>query len=140
MANYIKLTWTNSCDLGKIYYAGGFTNKLFLDADIVAPDYNETEEGIENGSGVFIKTLEKLQKVNKFQCEAPEYLVDALKLLPFHDDVTISFTNGLYSSAIRNIKVDVEWLEESNKCTALVTVSFQQDDQVVKDNCCTALQ
>jgi hypothetical protein len=139
MANYIKLTWTNSCDLGTIYYAGGFENKLFLDAEIGAPDYEDVEEGEENDEGVFIKTLEKLQKVHKFQCYVPEYLADALKLLPLHDDVQIFYTNGLYSSAIRNIKVDVEWDSGSNECMALVTVSYQQDDQVVKDNCCTAL-
>ncbi len=139
MANYIKLTWKNSCDLGNIYYSGGFENKLFLDADIGAPDYNETEEGEENDAGIFVKTLEKLQKVNKFQCYAPEYLVDSLKLLPLHDDVRISFTNGLYSSQIRNIKVEVEWEDISNQCMALVTVLFEQDDQVVKDSCCTTL-
>lgn len=139
MANYIKLTWTNSCDLGNIYYSGGFENKIFLDALIGAPDFKELEEGEENDQGVFVKTLEKLQKINKFQCYVPEYLVDALKLMPLHDDVKIFYTNGLYSSQIRNIKVDVEWEDISNECMALVTVSFQQDDQVVKDNCCTTL-
>jgi hypothetical protein len=140
MANYIKLEWRNSCDIGRIYYQAGFSQHIFLDAGVGAPAYNQNfEEAGEDGNGVVILDYMKLEKVYKIQCYVPEYLLDALQLLSMHDDIMLSYTNGLFSSAIRNVVVDSEWAEESNQCMALATISFQMNDQVVKNSCCNNL-
>lgn len=139
MANYIKLEWWDTCDIGGIYYQDGFKNTVFLDTDIGRPDYNILEEGAENGDGVFIKDYSRLQKAPQIQCYVPEYLADALSLLPLHSNVRMTYTNGLYAGLVRNVSVNIEWDSENNDCMALVTISFQQDDQVVKTNCCDNL-
>lgn len=139
MANYIKLEWTNSCDLGGIYYQGGFTNKLFFDTNVGNPTYEEEIEEQYNGDGVLISTFQRLVKIYKFQVFVPEYIADALKLMQLHDTVTLTFLDGSYSGTIRNIKADISFEDISNDCMALATISFQQDDQVVKTNCCVSL-
>ncbi len=132
----IKLTWRNSCDLGGIYYGGDFENKLFLDTVIVKPEYTFEEEGVNNDEGSFIKDFESLVKTYKFEVVAPEYIANAMTLMALHDDVKI-FVPGLYMAQIRNIKVNVTWEDTFNDCMALIEVTFQQDDQVVKSACCT---
>ncbi len=139
MANYIKLEWNNSCDLGGIYYGGGFVNRYFFDANIGKPDYEYEIEEEFNGDGVLIATFQRLVKTYKFQVFVPEYVADALELMQLHDTITLTFLDGTYSSAIRNIKADISWEDMSNDCMAVATISFQQDDQVVKTNCCVPL-
>jgi hypothetical protein len=139
MANYVKLEWTNSCDLGGIYYQAGFENRLFFDANVGKPDYEEEIEEQYNGDGVLIATFQRLVKIYKFQVFVPEYVADALKLMQLHDTITLTFLDGTYSSSIRNIKADVSFEDLSNDCMALCTISFQQDDAVVKTNCCVNL-
>lgn len=137
MPNYIKLTWTNTCDLGRILYNGtGFTNVFFFDGDIIKPDYQYEEVGFESGEAVFLKTSETLKKRCKFEVVVPEYVADALEAMPLHDDIRIMFVDGRYSTAIRNVQTDVNWDDEFNGCMAQVVVSFEQDDQIVKTACC----
>src|SRR5688572_20542031 len=114
MANYIKLEWWDTCDIGGICYQDGFKNTVFLDTDIGRPDYNILEEGAENGDGVFIKDYSRLQKTPQIQCYVPEYLADALSLLPLHSNVRMTYTNGLYAGLVRNVSVNVEWDSENN--------------------------
>jgi len=139
MANYIKLQWSNSCDLGGIYYQAGYSNKLYFDTNVGKPEYEEETEEEYNGDGVLISTFQRLVKIYKMQVVCPEYVADALKLLPMHDNISITFLNGQYSGVIRNVKVDVSWEDITDDCLATVDISFQQDDQVVKTNCCVPL-
>ncbi len=139
MANYIKLQWSNSCDLAGIYYQGGFVNKLYFDANIGKPEYIEEIEEEYNGNGVLISSFQRLVKLYKFEVVVPEYVADALKLISLHDTVSLTFLNGQYSGSIRNVKVDVNWEDITDDCMATATVSFQQDDQVIKTNCCINL-
>lgn len=140
--NYIKLEWRNSCNLGNILYSNGdaavtaFRNKLFLETEIGTPEYLHDEIGHEDGNAVFVKEEESLVKNYKFKVVCPEDIVDALEAMALHDDIRITYVNGLYSSAIRNVKVNATWLEDTNECMAEVEVIFQQDDQIVKGSCC----
>jgi hypothetical protein len=134
MATYIRLDWNNTCDLGNIYYGGSFVNTVFFEADIGEPEYSIKEEGHENEEGIFIAKIQKRIKSYKFEVFVPEYVVDALVLMPLHDNIFISLTNGLYYSRIRNVEVTPTW--EFNGCMATVEIKFQQDDQVVKTGCC----
>lgn len=131
----IKLTYTNSCNLGGVYYEGGFENKLFLDAPIIKPDYIRTQEGFENDQSVFIPEYDSIKKKYKFEVVAPEYIADALSFMALHNDVKIAYTNGLYQSQIRNIEVNVNWDETFNDCMATIEVLFEQDDQIINTAC-----
>jgi hypothetical protein len=131
----ITLIYKNSCDLGGVYYAGGFENKIILDTIIVKPEYTNQEEGTENDGGVFVKEFESLIKVYKFEIIAPENIANALTFMALHDDIRI--LTDQYQSQIRNVKVNVNWEDSFNDCMALIEVSFQQDDQIVKSACCS---
>lgn len=136
MANYIKLEWWNSCNLGNILYTTGFKNKLFLDTEIGEPEYLNVEDGHDDGNGVFVKEFESLVKNYKFKVVVPEDIVDALQAMRLHDNINITFTNGLYSSSVRNVKVNTTWMEDENQCLAIVEVLFEQNDQLIKSSCC----
>ncbi len=136
MANYIKLEWSNTCNLGRIYYAGDFKNRLFFEADIGKPEYEEEIEEEKNSDGVPIATFQSLNKIYKFQVYVPEYVADALMAMALHDTITLTAINAQYTASIRNVKVDVDFEDMSNDCMALCTVSFQQDDQITKGSCC----
>jgi hypothetical protein len=132
----IKLTYTNSCNLGGVYYIGGYENILFIDSVVCKPEYENTEDGYNNDQQVFIKEYHALKKVYKFEAIAPEYIANTLSFMAQHDDIKISWTNGLYQSQIRNVQVSVNWEDQFNDCMATIEVSFEQDDQIVNTACC----
>lgn len=137
--DYIKLEWWNTCDIGGIYYQGGFVNTIYIPSDICKPSYNTLIEEEENGEGVPVMSYGRVQKIPEIQYYVPEYLADALSLLSVHNNVRFTYTNGLYAGLVRNCTINVEWDTDSNDCMALVTITFQQDDQVVVTNCCDNL-
>lgn len=139
MATYIKLEWKNTCDLGNIYYQSNYWNKIYLDASIGRPDYLYEIEEESNDDAVKIANYQKLEKAYKIEVYVPEYVVDALQAMQLHDTIRLSLTDGSYSSSIRNVKVNASWEDISNHCLALVEITFQQDDQVVKTSCCNNL-
>lgn len=136
MATYIKLQWWNDCDLGNIYYSGGFRNKLFLDAAVGAPEYESEEEGTYNSAGEFITTFQRLVKVYKINVIVPEYIADSLKAMALTNNIYIYTTDGLYGSQIKHVQVESEPVSETNDCMQNVTIRFRQDDQIESGNCC----
>jgi hypothetical protein len=136
--NYIMLQWNHSCDLGNIYYNGGYKNRIFIKTDLGAPEYEYEVEAKENGDGEIIPVTQKTRKVYKMvilNCSEP--LVDALNALQMHDTVYLAYSNGLYSAQIKNIKTIVTW--ENDQCLATVELNFHQDDQIISNSCCTDL-
>lgn len=133
MFKYLKLKYRNSCDIDNLYYQDqNFYNILFLDADIGKPEYSVVAEGSENGDKEFMPTFQKVKKLYKIEVLAPEYLVDALTLLPLHDNITLYDKTG-ESSVIKNIVIEPEWLDYD--CFAKVTITFEQDYNS-KTACC----
>jgi len=94
------LEWYNTCDMADILYQDGFRQRLLLDdirmaAALSEPNYLTQEEGVENGEGEFIPTFQTLEKRHQFSFIATEYMLDALTLLPLHDSVWLTDSNGL---------------------------------------------
>lgn len=137
--NYLKLEWWNSCDLGEIYYTGGYRNRAYFETEVGKPDYQLEQETEPNGEGVDVILSQVRKKIYQFEVYVPEYMVDALVDMALHDNIRITYTNGLYSSAIRNVQVIPNWEEMSSDCMATVIVKFQQDDQLVDNSCCTPM-
>lgn len=133
---YLKLQWSNTCNLGRIYYDGDFRNMLYFDAEVGKPEYEYEVEEEYNTDGVLTATYQRLVKIYKFQVLVPEYVVDALEAMQLHDTISLTLINNGYISTITNVKVDAEWEDMTNECMALCTISFQQGDQVVKGACC----
>ncbi len=117
----IILDISNTCDLGDTLYQFGFRQRLYLDAIITNPDYSVTQEGIENGNKGFKQTFAQFKKRHKMDFIAPEYLLDALTLLPLHDYITID--DGYDSYVADDVEVDYEW----QGGWAYVTITFSVD-------------
>lgn len=139
MANYLKLEWWNECDLGDIYYAGGYVNKFYYETEVGKPEYVVEQDTQENGEGEDVVLSQVRKKIYQIEMYVPEYVVDSLVDMALHDNIRLTYTNGLYSSVIRNVEVGVVWEEDSNDCMAVVTIKFQQDDQLVDNACCSPL-
>jgi len=117
----ITLEISNTCDLGMTLYQFGFKQRLFIDAIITQPDYDSKEEGVENGNRYFNKTFQQLKKRYKIDFIAPEYILDALTLLPLHDYVTLY--DGFDSYELDDISVDYDWDGRFAICTLGFTVN-----------------
>lgn len=132
----IIIDYYHSSDIGTIHYNNSgdqYTNKLIVDTKLNRPEYEYEEEGIEDGDVNFIPTFQRLVKKYKFIFYAPEYVVDAVSLIPFHDSITI-YTDYAESSIeqlnVLNFYVDsVEWNE--TKGFAKVTCSFRTGATIV---------
>ncbi len=77
-------------DGGMIKYDNGFRNFFYICADIVKPQYQEIIEarsinGVEQG--LFTVSF----KVRRFAFNAPEYFLDAIRVVFQHHDVTIVY-------------------------------------------------
>lgn len=118
----ITIEWRGSCDFGEVFFQQGFKQRIYIDSVIANPDYDLREEGGEDGQKQFHQTFALFKKIYKFEFIAPEYICDAMTLIPLHDDITIY--DGFVSAKVDDIEVDVDW---QDWYFAKVTVSFTID-------------
>lgn len=94
---FLQLVWRNEEDIiyngGRLLYSTGYANRLLLDTQLGKPDYRFEEEG-EERDGFFFPEKQISEKVYKFTFLAPEYLLDALRLVRLSDHVSIVDTFG----------------------------------------------
>lgn len=88
----LQLVWRNEEDIifgdGRVLYSNGYANRLLLDTQLGKPEYKFEEEG-EERDGFFFPEKQISEKVYKFTFLAPEYLLDALRLVRLSDYVTV---------------------------------------------------
>jgi hypothetical protein len=138
MNKYLKIEYWNTCDLGSIYYQGGFKPRFYLDADVGEPFYEETEDGQENGDGDFVPTFRR--QIKKYLIKTgllPEFLIDAIKRMELHDNVWLTFKTGEIEQ-IFNVSVEYEWAFEE-KYYAMATITFDMNERIAIGSCCDNL-
>lgn len=116
-SEYLTLEWRDSINVEvgdqKIIYEGtNFKNKLYLCAQIGMPDYTYTEEG-EERDGRFFPVKQISDKVYKFSFVAPEYMCDALRLVPLAEYVVVTDPFGV-TYECESILITPSWLEQGN--------------------------
>lgn len=129
----LLLMWQDVTDQrlpeGVIPYSKGYRNVVLLNTSVGRPEYETEKEGDER-DGYFFMEKGISRKSYKFTFYAPEYLCDALRLVPVSDKVVISDTSR--GVAVRydvdDIDMEVEWLEQGNY--AQVTFTFHTDTVV----------
>jgi hypothetical protein len=135
------VTYSDSADVDTIDYTNGdysqFENKLIVPTVLQRPEWIIEEEGTEDGEGNFLATFQRLVKRYKFIFYAPEYILDALMLVPMCDTVTVVSENGETQEETLTVedntfKVTPEWTD--TKGFAKVTCEFDVD-AVIKTNC-----
>lgn len=131
---FLMVEWWNNNDLplddGSVvpgFDTMAFKNRLYLQAEIAKPEYTYDEEG-ETRDGHFFPTKQISQKVFRFAMLAPEYLMDAMRLIPLADHITIvAYPGSAYEVEYspEQILLTPEW--ESEGDVASVAVEFHTD-------------
>lgn len=137
---YLQFTYCSCSPLDDILYGTNnsstnqdYKNIIYLDADIGEPKYKIEEKGYEDQNGIFHPTQQKHTKTYRLEAILPEYMVDALSIIPMHEVVWLRLPNGR-STQIKEIKMlDTKWTDNSNVAT--VTMEFTESI-IVKIGCC----
>ena len=134
-----KITYWDTCDTANILYRTGanqYKNTIYLDVPFNRPEYSFEEEGEEDGEGRFRPEFIKFTKQYLLQSVFPEYMVDALSMLPLHTSETgvINIESEGYEGVVDRISVSPEWQGDYG-LFALTNILFNVD-LVTKTNCC----
>lgn len=138
---YLKFTYWNSCDLGRVIFSNGFQFWFYLDALVTEPEeliFEDVEkDGNEKDIKTFIRTVKRYTIVTPL---IPEYMVDAINSMKLHDNIEIKFTNGESLTVTKDqITTETEYFDDST-CFAKVIIKFDFDETIVKVNCCDDLE
>ncbi len=134
--NYLKVEWRNLDNLetesGIVFYTNAagtttFTNRVYLQTQLGKPEYMFDEEG-ETRNGHFFATKQVSYKKYKAVFEAPEYLLDAMRLIRLADIVTITDPYGTQLQA-DTFLITPQWTEQGNIATCTMEITC---DTVVK--------
>ena len=120
---YLRLEWFDQQDLvmdaGRIIYQGGYTNVLYLQADLAKPEYLFTEEG-EERDGYFFPLKQISEKRYHFKFWASEYLLDVLRFVRMSDFVKVVYRGKEYP--VDTFLLTPEWEDAGD--VAAVTAEF----------------
>lgn len=126
---YIRLTYNNDHYLryngGKIYFGYGKFDgfDILIDTTIGKPNYTFEEKSSDRLGYRYIES-QVSNKAYGFTFIAPEYLCDALRLLPMCNQRVITDKWHTYNQ-ITDVNIDVEWLDQGD--LAKVTITFNND-------------
>lgn len=105
-----------------------YRNEVWLRTSVGRPEYEIEKEGDER-DGYFFMEKGTSRKSYRMTFYAPEYLCDALRLVPLADSVEIyDYTRALVRYVVDDADLEVEWLEQGNY--ASVTLTFRTDTVV----------
>ncbi len=86
-----RLRWWNNTDFDYFPFSQGFIHTLYLESELIEAEYPLDDDGVEDGQKNFKPTFQKVTKRYKLRGDLlPEYLVDALSIVPLHGNFTIS--------------------------------------------------
>lgn len=135
---YLKIEWYDRQDFtyenGAISYETlpRFKNVVYIQTagtgGIGKPDYKFEEEG-QDRSGFFFPTKQLSEKVYKFSFLAPEYLLDAMRIIRMSNFKRITYDGIVYD--LDTFLIEPEWQDQGN--LAGVTAEFECNTVVKKD-------
>lgn len=136
--NYIE--FSNDCRIGPYIFENDWTGILYLDAEILVPEYEDIEEVVvdkDQKESVVSRVSKKTRKLRIVSGDEP--LFDALRFIVLNDTLTVNtpFESGeqvVYETIEKRIE-DVEW----NKEIVSLSLSFVSDDNIVVGSCCDTL-
>jgi hypothetical protein len=135
---YLIMNFHNDCDLGDIYYHGGFTQTLWFKSEPMESVFPLEESGITNGEGQVVRTFARQTKKYIVRTDKmPDYMVDVFNRMRLHDTVTLTDLVG-DTNTIYNLEVEHEWLAP-DKYYAQINLTFDYDETVVIGGCCNNL-
>ena len=129
----IVLEWGHSNDIDDIYYADGFENKVVFAErnDLVKPVYEPTKVGTTR-DGYFFTEKVVTKKGYKLVFCAPEYMADAMALLPSHDTIYLTDKDG-NREQVDDVNVSIS---PTSNCYFMIELEFIFDP-ILSGNCNT---
>lgn len=132
---YLIINFHNDCDLGDVYYHGGFTQSVYLPSEPMEPSFPIEEEGVKNGEGQFIRTFARQVKKYLLRTkEMPDYMVDVFNRMKLCDSIQLIDLVGDVHD-VYNLEVEHEWLG-TDKYYAKIDLTFDYNEAVVISGCC----
>ena len=114
---------------GHIRYTAPFKNRLYVDSDIAKPNYPYLEE-VEERDGFELPLKQISYKQYRFEARIPEFLIDALRGIPLHDFVEVTY-DGDVLAVDKFIMNDPVWFNQGD--LARVEVELRTDTIVLVD-------
>lgn len=115
----IQLRFRHISNTEETYYSGGFTQIMYLEADLTTPIYEVTREMREDADGTRIAIRGSWTKAYNFTVGVvPEYVLNSLYYASMHS--TIEFIDRL-GNLITCISMDVQ-AEQLDDCYFRVTL------------------
>jgi len=131
VTNYLKIEYYNRDGIywvgGHIEYYTGYKNVVYLDTQLGMPEYTFNEEAEERDGHTFVEN-QISEKKFKFVFIAPEYLLDAMRLIRLNDYITITCKGISYT--VETFLITPKWLEGGY--LASVEAEFECDTVVKK--------
>lgn len=132
MNTYTKIEWHNTCDLADTLYQDGFRQWIYVDADPMLAAYTVAREQYKTHELRQVTKGARIVKEYYLAFLAPEYLLDAVTLLPLMDSAYI-YTRDGNAARMDDITFEVEW--QYSGCLALITLRFRAE-LITKTACC----
>jgi len=121
VSEYFKLEFSNDTQLADIL--AKFNQIIYLDEFFKAPEYPREDTG-EKRDGILVKEKQIVSKTQVLYLpQVPEYLADALILLPLMDIVTVTIDSVAYTFDQVTLK-DPEWSDPGYALFAKLELSF----------------
>lgn len=132
VSEYVKIVWYNRNDIfehesGYIDYNDGYQNFIYLASDIGKPEYPFEEEVFERDGHTFPEK-QWSEKVYKFDFIAPEYMLDAMRIIRMHDYIWVQQKGKLWD--VEQFLWEHEWEEQGD--LASVEAEFHCDTVMKK--------
>jgi hypothetical protein len=132
---YLTLNFSNVCDLGDIYYHGGFDQTVWFESEPMEISFPMEEDGAKNGEGRFVRSFARQEK--KYIARTmrmPDYMVDVFNRMRLHDTIELIDLLG-NENYVYNLEVEHEWMDD-DKYYVRLTLTFDYDEAVVISGCC----
>ncbi len=126
----IKLEWWNDADIDPLLYQTGYKNRIYLNTYTEAMIPNLIQEGENNGEGEFIPSFHRVVYKHKFEAFIPDYLQDALAMLPMHDHVQISESDDTID--VYQLKITPDY---GDNYIGTCRVEFELSNKYLKPSC-----
>jgi hypothetical protein len=135
---YLRIVFSNECDLGDILYSDGFEQTIWFESEPMEATFQHEEEGMNNGEGRFIRAFAR--QVKKYIArtkEMPAFMVDVFNRMKLHDNVELTDRVG-DTNSIYNLEETHEWLGEDKYYTRF-DLTFDYNEAYVVSGCCNNL-
>ncbi len=125
LSKYTLLTFSDDNQLSNIY--AGFEQKMYIDNIFKVREYIRKDTGTER-DGIMVKESMVCAYVDNINLlQAPQFITDALLLLPMMDDIGITDQFGDCYTPLEVKVKDPEWSQDSGGVEAKLQIQFTKE-------------